>query len=300
MTFPYEKFQKIMGDLYFRNVTIFPPDLKDALKKAFDRETNEIAKEKLGVMLESIKMGEEKDIPVCQDMGMQTYFVHIGSKMQIDGYKLKTGIIQGLRDCSNQRRWRKTLSNPITRLKDGEQISTTHPHIYWDWLEDKDHMEVMCISKGSGSENQSFHAMLVPAQGMNGVKKFIIDSAYAAGGQPCTPSVTTIGIGGTFDQNAKLTKIAMLRPIGKPHPEPTIATLESELLAAINATNIGPMGFGGDTTALAVHVETADVHETQNPVSVSFQCWAARRSGMRIFQDGKFEYIWEFGGEGYE
>jgi len=300
MPFPYEKFQKMMADLYFRNVTIFPPDLKDALGNAFEQETDEIAKEKLGVMLEAIKMGEGKEIPVCQDMGMQTYFVHIGSKMQVDGYKLKTAIIKGVRDCSNQRQWRKTLSNPITRSKDGEQISTTHPHIYWDWLEDKDHMEVMCISKGSGSENQSFHAMLVPAQGMNGVKKFIIDSAYAAGGQPCTPSVTTVGIGGTFDQNAKLTKIAMLRPIGKPNPDPEIAALEKELFAAINATNIGPMGFGGETTTLAVHVETASVHETQNPVSVSFQCWAARRSGMRIFQDGKLEYIWEFGGNGYE
>ena len=143
MTFPYENFQKIMGDLYFRNVTIFPPDLKAALKNAFDRETNEIAKEKLRVMLKSIGMGQAKDVPVCQDMGMQTYFVHIGGKMQVDGFKLKTAIINGVRDCSNQRQWRKTLSNPITRLKDGKQISATHPHIYWDWLEDKDYMEVM-------------------------------------------------------------------------------------------------------------------------------------------------------------
>jgi len=220
MAFPYDKFQKMMGDLYFRNVVFFPPDLKDALYRAYERETNEVAKEHIKVMFRSIKISEEKNVPVCQDMGMQTYFVHIGPKMQVDGYKIKEAIKKGVRECSNGRQWRKTLSHPVTRLKDGQQVSNTHPHIYWDWIKDKDYMEIMCISKGSGSENQSFHAMLVPAQGMSGVKKFIIDSAYAAGGQPCTPSVTNVGIGGTFDQNAKLTKIAMLRPIGKPHPDP--------------------------------------------------------------------------------
>jgi len=300
MEFPYGKFQDLMGDLYFRAVTVFPPDLKDALKKAYDRERNEVAKEMLRVMLKSINMGEKNKIPVCQDMGMQTYFVHLGSKFQVDGFKLKEAIREGVRVCSNERQYRKTLSNPITRLKDGQQVSDTHPHIYWDWIPDADYMEVMCLSKGSGSENQSFQAMLVPAQGMHGIKEFIIDSAYAAGGQPCTPSVTCVGIGGSFDQNAKLTKIAMMRPVGRPHCDPEIAELEKELYNTINATNIGPMGMGGDTTTLAVHIETAGVHETQNPVSVSFQCWADRRSGSRIFTDGRFEYIWEFGGEGYE
>ncbi|MDI7260645.1 MAG: fumarate hydratase [Thermodesulfobacteriota bacterium] len=300
MEFAYNKFQELMGDLYFRALTVFPPDLKDALNKSYERERNEVAKEMLGVMLKSIKSGEEKKIPVCQDMGMQTYFVHLGSKMKVDGFKLKEAVREGVRDCSNGKQYRKTLSNPITRFKDGQQVSNTHPHIYWDWIPDVDYMEVMCVSKGSGSENQSFQAMCVPAQGMHGVKEFIIDSALAAGGQPCTPSVTCVGIGGSFDQNAKMTKICMTRPVGKPNPDPLIAKLEQEIYQVINATNIGPMGMGGDTTTLAVHIETAGVHETQNPVSVSFQCWAARRAAARIFSDGRFEYIWEFGGDRYE
>jgi tartrate/fumarate subfamily iron-sulfur-dependent hydro-lyase alpha chain len=300
MAFPYGKFQELMGNLYFRAVTVFPPDLQTALNKAHKREKNEVAKEILKVMLEAIKTGEEKNIPICQDMGMQTYFVHLGGKMKVDGFKLKEAIREGVRDCSNGKQYRKTLSNPITRFKDGQQVSDTHPHVYWDWIPDVDYMEVMCISKGSGSENQSFQAMMVPAQGMHGIKEFIIDSALAAGGQPCAPTVTCIGIGGTFDQNAKMTKMCMTRPVGKPHPVPEIAKLEQQIYKAINETNIGPMGMGGDTTTLAVHIETAGVHETQNPVSVSFQCWAARRSGVRIFKDGKYEYIWEFGGERYE
>lgn len=300
MAFPYEKFQEMMGDLYFRAVTVFPPDLKETIQRAHARETNTIAKQHLQVMLDAIKTGEEKKIPICQDMGMQTYFIHLGPRMHVDGYKLQEAVKEGVRLCSNGRKYRKTLSHPITRLKDGEQVSSSHPHIYWGWIDDADYMEVMCISKGSGSENQSFQAMLVPAQGMEGVKKFIIDSVYAAGGQPCTPSVVTIGIGGTFDQNAKLTKIAMIRPVGRPSPDPLVAELEKEIFEAVNATGIGPMGFGGDTTTFAVHIELADVHETQNPVSVSLQCWAARRSGMRIFGDGTYEFIWEFGGKSHE
>ncbi|MEW6408519.1 MAG: fumarate hydratase [Nitrospirota bacterium] len=290
----------MMGNLYFRALTVFPPDLIKALKNACDRERNEIAKEKLRVMLEAIKIGGGKKIPICQDTGMQTYFVNLGAKLQVDGNKLKEAIKEGVRRCSNEKMYRKTLSHPITRLKDGQQVSNTHPNIYWDWIPDADYIEVMCISKGSGSENQSFQAMLVPAQGMNGIKKFIIDSVYAAGGQPCTPSVTCVGIGGSFDQCAKLTKIAMLRPVGKPNPDPMVAGLEEELYHAINSTDIGPMGLGGDTTTLAVHVEIAGVHETQNPVSVALQCWADRRSGVRFFPDGRYEYIWEFGGKGYE
>ncbi len=300
MKFPYDGFQEMMGNLYYRALTVFPPDLKDALAKAHERERNEVAKEKLRVILEAIRIGEERKIPICQDTGMQTYFVHLGSKLQVDGSRLKEGIKEGLRQCSNGKMYRKTLSHPITRFKDGEQVSDTHPHVYWDWIPDAEYAEVMCVSKGSGSENQSFQQMLVPAQGMNGVKKFIIDSVFAAGGQPCTPSVTCIGIGGTFDQCTKLTKLAMIRPVGKPNPDPAIAELERELYAAINSTNIGPMGMGGDTTTLAVHVEIAHVHETQNPVSVALQCWADRRSGVRFFADGRHEYIWEFGGKGYE
>ena len=143
MPFPYDKFKGMIGDLYFRNVVVAAPDLIDTLNKAYDQETNEIAKQHLRVMLKSTKIAQKKNIPFCQDMGMQTYFINLGSKMQVDGYKIKEATREGVRECSNGRQWRKTLSNPITRLKDGQQVSNTHPHIYWDWMEDKDYMEVM-------------------------------------------------------------------------------------------------------------------------------------------------------------
>lgn len=290
------------GEIYIRAMKLLPPDVKNALQKAYDAETSPQGKTMIKCMLESVKIAEEGDICICEDTGLQTYFLRIGSEFakKIDLYKLDQAIRNGVALYSDEYHWRKTTIDPVTRKKPGTQSGFRHPVIYYDWLPDKDYMEAMCISHGSGSENQSFHSMLVPAQGVEGIKRFVIDSVYAAGGQPCNPGIWGIGLGGTFDSSARLAKEALIRPIGIYNPDPVIAELEKNLYDAINATGIGPMGLGGDVTCLAVHIETATTHETQNPVAMNGQCWCARRYGARIFSDGRVEYIWQFGGKAIE
>lgn len=145
------------------------------------------------------------------------------------------------------------------------------------------------IPKGSGSENMSFLKMLVPADGIAGVKKFIIDSVVEAGGKPCPPGVVGVGIGGTADLAVTLANKAISRPVGSSNPYTEIAQLEDELLRAINSTGIGPMGLGGAVTSLAVHIEQAHTHITQLPVAVNMQCWAARRARAKVYPDGNVE-----------
>jgi fumarate hydratase subunit alpha/L(+)-tartrate dehydratase alpha subunit len=146
------------------------------------------------------------------------------------------------------------------------------------------------MPKGSGSENMSFLRMLPPAAGLAGIKRFVVDCVVESGGRPCPPTVVGIGIGGTADLCMKLAKEAIWRPIGEASADPDLAKLEAELLEAINLTGFGPMGLGGDTTALAVMVEAAYTHITQNPVAVTLQCWRGERASARVFPDGRVEH----------
>ena len=300
MSIPYQVVEETARQMYGRALKKYPPDLVKCLRSAAEAETNPVAQKHFELMVASIEKGEQKDQPICQDTGMQTLWIKAGTKMQFDGKKVQDAIRNGVRRWSSENEYRKTVVHPVTREKVGEQVGLRHPSIYWDFLEGKDYLEMMMLSKGSGSENQGFLAMLVPAQGINGVKKFIIDSVLAAGGQFCPPGVAGVGIGGTFDSVARMAKEALLRPLDTRNPDPTIAELEDELLEAINATGIGPMGLGGKTTVFKVNVEYGVTHETQNPVALNLQCWAHRKAGARIHSDGRVEYIDYFGGEAHE
>jgi tartrate/fumarate subfamily iron-sulfur-dependent hydro-lyase alpha chain len=151
-------------------------------------------------------------------------------------------------------------------------------------------MDVKCVPKGSGSENMSFLKMLVPADGVKGIKRFVLDSIVGAGGKPCPPGIVGVGIGGSADLAMHLAKEAIARPVGTVNADPEVASLESELFDLLNETGVGPMGLGGDTTVLSVHVEQAHTHITLNPVAVNYQCWAARRASVHIAADGTIEY----------
>jgi len=165
------------------------------------------------------------------------------------------------------------------------------PAVHFDFVEDGDSLNILCVPKGSGSENQSFLKMLVPADGLPGVERFVLESIVSAGGMPCPPMVVGVGIGGSFDLCAAIGKRAIARPVGSHNSEPAAAELEISLLSKINQLGIGPMGLGGDTTALAVHVELADTHISQLPVAVNIQCWAARRAAATIDPHGHVKYI---------
>ena len=300
MEFPYSVVEETARTLYGRALKKYPPDLVQAIEDAYERETQEVAKKHFKLMLDSIELGVKKNRPICQDTGMQTYWVKIGTDLNVNGHFIDSAIREGVRRWSRENEYRMTVVHPLTRKKTGEQTGARHPSIYWDWLLDKDYIEIMMLSKGSGSENQGFHRMLVPAQGVNGIKQFVIDSVLMAGGQFCPPGLASIGIGGTFDSVARMAKEALLRPIGSHNPDPEVANLEEEMFAAINATGIGPMGLGGDTTVFSCNIEYGVTHETQNPVALNLQCWAHRKAGCRIQKNGDVEAIHNFGSDGFK
>ena len=170
----------------------------------------------------------------------------------------------------------------ITRENTGPNIGYRLPIVHWEFIEDWDGLDVKCVPKGSGSENMSFLKMCVPADGVNGIKRFVLESIVGAGGKPCPPGIVGVGIGGSADYAMYLAKEAIMRPIGTRNPDPLVAQLEDELYGLLNETGIGPMGLGGDVTVLQCHIEHADTHMTLNPVAVNYQCWAARRASAHI------------------
>jgi tartrate/fumarate subfamily iron-sulfur-dependent hydro-lyase alpha chain len=178
----------------------------------------------------------------------------------------------------------------LTRENTGPNVGYRVPIVHWDFIPDWDGLDVKCVPKGSGSENMSFLKMCVPADGVTGIKKFVLESIVGAGGKPCPPGIVGVGIGGSADYAMHLAKEAIARPVGTHNPDPLVAQLEDELKDLLNETGVGPMGLGGDVTVLSVHVEHADTHMTLNPVAVNYQCWAARRASAHVAADGSIEY----------
>jgi fumarate hydratase subunit alpha/L(+)-tartrate dehydratase alpha subunit len=172
----------------------------------------------------------------------------------------------------------------------GDNTGHRIPHIHWEFVPGWDGLDVKCIPKGSGSENMSFLNMLAPADGVKAIKRFVLDSVVGAGGKPCPPGIVGVGIGGSADLAMHLAKEAIARPVGTINDDPDVAELEQELFSLLNETGVGPMGLGGDTTVLSVHVEQAHTHITLNPVAVNYQCWAARRATVHIDASGNIEY----------
>jgi len=208
----------------------------------------------------------------------------------VEGAGLEPAIRRGVERATREHPLRSSVCHALTRKNPQTNTGEGIPVVDLGFLLEGDHLEIRMMPKGSGSENMSFLKMLTPAAGLNGVKRFILACVVEAGGNPCPPTVVGVGLGGTADLCMRLAKEATFRPIGTPHPDPEVAALERELLAAINQTGIGPMGLGGDTTALAVQVEIAHTHITQNPVAVNIQCWRGERASARILADGRVEY----------
>ncbi|WP_165964456.1 fumarate hydratase [Actinomadura sp. KC216] len=285
--------------LYGQALKRYPPDIKATLRQAQGTEKDPTAQEVLTVALKSIDRAEQLDKPVCQDTGMQTVWCRVGRGVTFDGPGIEEAVRSGVGRWTREHEYRRTIVQPLNRNKYPEQSAAGHPKVEWEWFDGEECVEMMLLSKGSGSENQGFHKMLVPADGLAGAKRFIVDSVIQAGGQFCPPGIAGIGFGSTFDGVARLAKRALLRDCRTGHPEPEIAALEEELLAEINDTGIGPMGLGGTTTLLGLNIEYEATHETQNPVALNLQCWAHRKAGVRI-RPGGHEFIWEFGGDGVE
>jgi fumarate hydratase subunit alpha len=272
--------------LILKAETEIPPDVITALKQAYAIETG-AAKVQLEAMLDNVEKAKNKRCPMCQDTGILTFFVTIGTRFPATGI-LKQVIEQAVARATLEIPLRPNTVDPMRSTNHGDNLGSYLPHILWDF-EPGDSAHIITLPKGSGSENMSALQMLSPSVGLEGVKRFVVETVKKAGGRPCPPIVVGVGIGGSADLAMNLGKRALLRPVGTHHTEPLIAQLEKDLLEIINKTGIGPMGLGGKTTALDVHVEVAHRHPASLPVGVVIQCWADRRASLVIHSDGSWE-----------
>ena len=270
--------------------TKLPNDVSKALKKMHEEETSPTSKAALSTIVNNFTIAETESLPMCQDTGIHIYYVNIG-----ENFPKIMGIEETLRKVSARATkevpMRPNAVNPIVGGNSGDNTGRHIPFINYDFIPGADYLEITVFPKGGGSENMCALGMLKPGQGINGIKKFVIDTIIKAGGQPCPPGIIGVGIGGGADIALKLAKKQVMRPIGERHPDPEIAKLEEDLLTAINMTGIGAMGLGGKvSTALDVKIEYAHRHPASLPAAVAYQCWAARRSTARIYPDGRVEY----------
>jgi len=285
----YELVEKTCADLYVRSLKEIPPDIVEAIRRAAARETKEVAKRIFSHYLQSIELGRTKDMMVCQDTGIPIYWVEIGSRLRLDGARLSEAIVRGTERATREHSLRSSIVSPITRQNRQTSTGEGIPIIHYHFTPDSDLLDILFMPKGSGSENMSTMKMLVPAEGLKGIKRFVIEQVVGAGAKPCPPTIVGVGIGGSSDLCMALAKKSTTRPLGTRNPDPELAALEEELCDIINQTGIGPQGLGGDTTALAVHSESAWPHITCNPVAVNMQCWRAERRRAKISADGKVE-----------
>lgn len=288
--FDYSIVEEASKQLYIKALCELPPDVRAALERAHARETHPRARGILEAILRTIDLAGRERTLMCQDTGLAIYKVVIGSRFPWNGHEIKCRLREGARRATLEFPFRSSATHPLTRVNPQTSVGPGLPIMYFDFAGDADTLDVLMAPKGSGSENMSKMQMLTPAQGVKALKKFVLDAVIESGANPCPPGIIGVGIGGSADLVTRLAKEAILRPVGRRNPDPELAAMEEELEEAINATGRGPMGLGGDVSTLAVHVEAAYTHITQNPVAINTQCWAARRARAIIHPSGAIEY----------
>jgi tartrate/fumarate subfamily iron-sulfur-dependent hydro-lyase alpha chain len=264
--------------LYIRALKLLPPDVKAGFDALAARETDARATGILGVMVKNIAVAEATDNLLCQDTGIPIYNVVIGRDVAVDGVALKAAIRRGCERATREHPLRSSVVHPVTRRNEHSSCGRGVPVINVDFSDSPDTLAIEMVPKGSGSENNSWLRMAVPAEGVAAIKRFVVDCVLEAGGKTCPPTIVGVGVGGTADLCVHLAKVAGTRPLGSRCEDPEGAKLEEELTRAVNQLGVGPQGLGGDSTAFAVHVETAATHITMNPVAVNMQCHSARRA----------------------
>ena len=280
--------------LYVWALKDIPRDLRDALAAACERETSVAGIRVLETIRRNVVIADEKENLVCQDTGIAVYYCRVGERFPLHPAGIYRALKAGTEQATVGHPLRSNTVHALTRENTGANVGYRVPIVHWDFVPAGDALDVKCVPKGSGSENMSFLKMLVPADGVNGIKRFVLESIVGAGGKPCPPGIVGVGIGGSADYAMHLAKEAIARPVGTRNPDPLVARLEDELYGLLNETGIGPMGLGGDVTVLQCHIEHADTHMTLNPVAVNYQCWAARRASAHIAADGTIDFDREF------
>lgn len=258
--------------------TQLPPDVTAALAQSLQAEPWPLAQEIIGRLSDNLQLSRSQNIPICQDTGMACVFVELGQEVHIEG-DFELAIHDGVRHGYESGFLRKSIvADPLRRVNTGDNA----PASITVRLVPGDTCLLTLVPKGFGSENMSRLAMLKPADGLDGVLNFVLETAHLAGPNPCPPIILGVGIGGSFDKVAALAKHALLRPLDQANPDPFYAQLEHDMLEQVNALGIGPQGFGGKTTCLAVSIETAPTHVAGLPVAVNVSCHVTRRASARL------------------
>lgn len=254
------------------------PSCIRAMTAALEKESNQNAKTAISMLLSNAALAEENGLAVCQDTGMAVFFVRLGQDVHVEGGLLTDAINEGVRNGYEKNGYRASVLDPITR----KNTKDNTPAIVHIELVEGDDLQITFLPKGFGSENMSRLFMLKPSQGVEGVKDCIVQAVKEAGANPCPPVIVGVGIGGTAEKAMEVAKAQLLREVGEPSEDVTLADMEREVLERINALGIGAQGFGGDTTALAVHIGKFPTHIAALPVAINVQCNAMRKSSVTL------------------
>jgi len=273
-----QQVEEAARELYIRALKLLPPDVKQGLDRLATGESDAGAKRTLGTMVKNIAVAEANANLLCQDTGIPIYNVRIGRGVEVDGWGLKDAIRRGCARSTREHPFRSSVVHPTTRANAQDSTGRGVPVINIDFSDWPETLEIEMVPKGSGSENNSWLKMAIPAEGVDAIKTFVVDCVLEAGGKTCPPTIVGVGVGGTSDLCVHLAKAAATRALGTRCKDPEGAKLEEALTKAVNLLGVGPQGLGGDSTAFAVHVETAATHITMNPVAVNMQCHSARRA----------------------
>ncbi|MGI6369621.1 MAG: fumarate hydratase [Ignavibacteria bacterium] len=254
---------------------VISDDINNKFKSCLETEKSPLGKNVLSTLIENAKIARDECSPMCQDTGVTVVFVKMGQNVKIEGGFIEDAINQGVRQGYEKGYLRKSVvRSPIDRVNTGDNT----PAVIHYEIVPEDIFHITVSPKGFGSENKSALKMLTPSEGVEGIKRFVINTVSVAGGNPCPPIIVGVGIGGTMEKAALMSKKALLRPLNTKNPDPVLANLEAELLDEINKLGIGPAGFGGTTTALGVHIMTYATHIAGLPVSVNIGCHATRHA----------------------
>lgn len=274
------KFRAAIVEMLCRAETKLPKEVVKALEQCKIREQNLIAKLQFDCMLKNLELARKLGVPICQDTGTFTFFIRLGSELKLN-FDLKKALDKAVAQATREVPLRANIVYPFTRKNTGTNVGIGQPSVHLELVPGKN-LLVDLLVKGAGAENWSRFFMLKPADGERAIERAVLLTLVEAGGQPCPPTIVGVGVGGSAEITPTLAKRALLRPLDRPNPDRRLAKLERRIMQAANGLDIGPMGLGGRTTVLGVHVEKAACHTASLPVAVALQCWVARRARARL------------------
>ena len=274
------KFRDTIVEMLCRAETKLPKDVVRTLKQGKIREQNPKAKLQFDCMLKNLELARKLGLPMCQDTGTFTFFIQLGYGLKLN-FDLKKAIDKAVTQATRVVPLRANIVDPFTRKNTSSNVGIGQPSVHLELVPGKK-LSIDLLVKGAGAENWSRFFMFRPADGDKAIERAVLLTLVEAGGQPCPPTIVGVGVGGSGEIAPTLARHALLRPLDKPNPDRRLAKLERQIMQAANGLDIGPMGLGGRTTVLGVHVEKAACHTASLPVAVALQCWAARRARARL------------------